>query len=122
MSVYGQGLDVAIVAGADLSAQQYKPVNQGGTLAGSADNLFGILQGKPQAAEHATVRVTGFTKLYMSCSLGAGADIMVSNATSGVIALATSGYCSFGKVFIAAASGSIGTAFLFGGPVRRLLA
>jgi hypothetical protein len=39
MAVYGQGLDVTVVAGADLSAQQYKPVNLGGTLAGSADNV-----------------------------------------------------------------------------------
>lgn len=122
MSVYGQGCDVTIVAGADLSSQQYKPVNMSGVLATSADNVFGVLQNKPQAAEFGAVRWHGFTKAYMSCSLGAEALVMGSNATSGFLALATSGYQAFGEVFIAANSGDFGTLKLYGGPVRRLLA
>lgn len=120
--VYGQGSDVTIVAGADLSGQQYKPVNVSGVLATSADNVFGILQNKPQAGEHATVRWHGFSKAYMSCSLGLGALVMGSNATSGFLALQTSGYQAFGEVFIAANSGDYGTLKLYGGPVRRSLA
>jgi hypothetical protein len=121
MSVYGQGLDVTIVAGADISAKQYQPVGLTGVLASSADNVFGILQNKPQAGEFATVRWHGFTKAYMSCSLGAGALVMGNNTTSGFLALATSGYQAFGEVFIAANSGDFGTLKLYGGPVRRLI-
>lgn len=120
--VYGQGLDVTVVAGADISAEQYKPVSILGTLAGSADNVFGILQNKPIAGEHGAVRVTGLAKAYMSCSLGLGAFVMGSNANSGQIALASSGFCAFGQVFISAASGGYGTVHLFGGAVKRLLA
>lgn len=120
--VYGQGFDVTIVAGADISAEQYKPVNISGVLATSADNVFGVLQNKPQSGEHATVRVQGVAKIYMSCSLGQGALFMGSNASSGYIALASSGYCAFGQVTIAANSGSFGTAYLYGGALKRLLA
>jgi len=125
MSIYGQGLDVTLVAGADLSAQQYKVVGQlaaGVTvLATSADNVYGVLQSKPQLGEFGTVRKSGYSKLYMSCSLGDGALIMGSNAASGTIALATSGYCAFAEVFISAASGSFGTAYLYGGALKRLI-
>jgi hypothetical protein len=121
MAIYGQGFDITVVAGADLSAQQYKPVNLSGTLAGSADNVFGVLQNKPRDAEHATVRKQGTTKIYLPCSLGDGALIMGSNANSGQIALATSGYCAFGEIVYSAPSGSIATAYLYGGPVRRLI-
>lgn len=120
--VYGQGCDVTIVAGADLSGQQYKPVNLAGVLATSADNVFGILTNKPQAGEHATVRWHGIAKAYMSCSLGLGALVMGSAATSGFLALATSGNQAFGEVFIAANSGDYGTLKLYGGPIRRLFA
>jgi hypothetical protein len=121
MSVYGQGLDVTLVAGADLSGQQYKPVALAGVLAGSADGIFGILQNKPATGEHATVRVTGLSKLYLGCSLGTGALFMQSNANSGQIALAASGYCAAGQVFIAANSGDFGTAYLYGGALKRLI-
>lgn len=120
--VYGQGEDVTIVAGADISAKQYQPVGLTGLLATSSDNFFGILQNKPQAGEHATVRVAGLSKIYMSVSLGAGALFMGNNTTSGFIALATSGYCAAGQIFIAGNSGDYGTAYLFGGAVKRLLA
>jgi hypothetical protein len=121
MSIYGQGVDITIVAGADISGQQFKPVNLSGVLATSADNVFGVLQNKPAAGEHSTVRKSGLTKVYMSCSLGDGALIMGSNASSGYIALATSGYNAFGEIIYSAPSGSIATAYLYGGPVRRLI-
>jgi hypothetical protein len=90
-------------------------------LATSADNVYGVLQSKPQLGEFGTVRKSGYTKLYMSCSLGDGALVMGSNANSGQIALATSGYCAFAEVFISAASGSFGTAYLYGGALKRLI-
>jgi hypothetical protein len=122
MSVYGQGFDITIVAGADISAKQYQPVGITGILGTTADTFFGILQNKPQAGEHATVRTSGLSKIYMSVSLGAGGLFMGHNTTSGFIALATSGYCAAGQIFIAAESGGYGTAYLFGGAVKRLLA
>jgi hypothetical protein len=115
-------MDVTVVAGADLSAAQYKPVALTGVLAGSSDNFFGVLQNKPANGEHGTVRVTGLSKIYLGCSLGTGALFMQSNANSGQIALATSGYCAAGQIFIAANSGDFGTAYLFGGAVKRLIA
>lgn len=122
MAVFNWGIDFTVVAGADISGQQYKNVNVGGTLAGSADNVFGVLQNKPQSGEHATVRKLGYTKIYLPTSLGVGAVLMQSNANSGAIALATSGYCAFGELVFTANSGGYGTAYLYGGPVKRLLA
>jgi len=123
MAVSGWGQDFTIVAGADLSGQQYKNVGKvAGVLATSADNFDGVIQNKPQAGEGITVRRLGVSKIYIPTSLGTGAEIMQSNATSGVIALATSGYCSFGYLLDGASSGSIGTAWLYGGAVKRLIA
>ncbi len=116
------GQDFTIVAGADLSARQYKPVNLSGVLATSADNFNGILQNKPQSGEHATVRRLGLSFCYMAISAGQGAELMQSNAASGSVALATSGYCSFGYVEVAANSGGIGQVWLYGGAVKRLIA
>jgi hypothetical protein len=116
-------VDLTVVAGADLSAHQYRNVNLSGVLAASADNIFGVLQNKPDASgQPARVAVGGATKIYFPTSLGKGALIMQSNATSGVIALASSGYCAFGQIINPANSGSIGTAWLFGGALKRLLA
>jgi hypothetical protein len=122
MSVSGWGQDVTVVAGADISGKQYLPVNLSGILATSDADFFGVLQNKPQAGEHATVRKLGFTKLYMPVSMGAGALVMQSASNSGFAAIATSGYLAFGEIVHAAGSGSYATAWLYGGPVRRLLA
>ncbi len=120
MSVSNWGQDFTVVAGADLSGQQYKNVEPGGTLAGSSENWAGVLQNKPQSAEHARVRKLGLTKLYMAVSAGVGAFLMQSNANSGDVALATSGYNAFGEVFIAGNSGSYATVWLYGGAVKRI--
>lgn len=119
MAVYNWGVDFTIVAGADISGQQYKNVNLSGVLATSADNVFGVVQGKTGLGEHATVRKIGYTKMYLPISLGVGARVMQSNATSGVIALVTSGYGAFAEIVITANSGGYGTAYLFGGPLFK---
>jgi len=121
MGTFNWGHDFTVVAGADLSAQQYKNVNVSGTLAGSSENVFGVLQNKPQSGEHATVRKIGYTKCYMPVSLGVGAVVMQSNANSGQIALVTSGQGGFGEIVFAASSGGIGTVYLYGGPTRQKL-
>jgi hypothetical protein len=122
MSFSNWGVDVTVVAGADISAQQYKPVGLTGILSTTDATVFGVLQNKPQANEHGTVRKLGYSKLYMPVSAGAGALLMGSSVTSGFVALCTSGYLAFAEVVFAGNSGSYATAWLYGGPVRRLLA
>lgn len=115
MGTYNWGKDFTVVAGADLSAQQYKNVNLSGVLATSASNFFGILQNKPQSGEHATVRVYGFSKVFIPTSIGVGALLGQSGTTSGALAIVTSGGLAIGRLVFAAASGGIGTIALFGG-------
>lgn len=115
MGTYNWGKDFTVVAGGDLSAQQYKNVNISGVLATSAANFFGVLQNKPQAGEHATVRVYGYTKVYLPISVGLGSFVGQSGATSGNIAIVTSGGLAIGRIVKSAASGGIGTLQLFGG-------
>lgn len=111
------GQDRTIVAGADLSGQQYKFVNYSGVLATSSTNgIKGILQNKPLANEHATCRWTGVSRLYMAVSAGEGAYIGQSNATSGAGALVTSGGVAMGITRTAISSGYSGEVELFGGP------
>jgi hypothetical protein len=106
-----------IVAGADLSGQQYKFVNYSGVLATSETNACkGILQNKPQQNEHAACRWIGVSRLYMSASCGAGTYIGISNATSGAGAIVTSGHHALGITRVAISSGYHGEVELFGGP------
>lgn len=111
------GIPFTVVAGADLSASQYKFVNLSGVLATSETNAYGVLQNKPDASgQHASVIPRGRTKIYIATSCGAGAFIGQSNANSGDFAIVTSGGFAMGWLIKTAASGSIGTAELFGGP------
>jgi hypothetical protein len=116
MAVSNEGVFYTVVAGADISGQQYKNVNLGGVLATSQTNFYGVLQNKPQNGEHGTVLVAGRTKIYQPTSLGPNTMIRQSDATSGVIALAGSGYHAIGVLIIAPGSGSIGTAEIWHGP------
>lgn len=110
------GIAYTVVAGADLSAQQYKFINLSGVLATSETNPYGILQNKPESGQHAQVITRGRSKIYMATSIGDGAYIGQSNANSGQVAIVTSGGYAMGWMIKAAASGSVGTAELFGGP------
>ena len=116
MSVFNWGQDITVVAGADLSSQQYKNVNLSGVLATSSTNFYGILQNKPQSGEHGTVRWLGYTKAYMPVSIGGGSFVGQSDSNSGELAIVTSGGVADGRIIIAAASGGIATVQLFGGP------
>jgi hypothetical protein len=80
------------------------------------------LQNKPQAAEHATVRKIGYSKVYMPTSLGAGALLMGSSTTSGQSVGVASGSLAFAEIVFPANSGGYATAWLYGGPVRRAIA
>lgn len=110
------GIAYTVVAGADLSGQQYKFVNLSGVLATSASNAYGILQNKPENGQHAQVISKGRSKIYMATSIGVRAFIGQSGANSGQVAIVTSGGVALGWLITAAASGSVGTAELFGGP------
>lgn len=122
MSVENWGKDFTVVAGADLSAQQYKAIGLTGILSTTDVDVFGILQNKPQAGEHGTVRKVGMSKVYMPTSLGAGQLLMGSSTTSGFAVVCTSGSLAFGEIVYAAVSGSYATVWLYGGPVRRAIA
>ena len=111
------GQDKTVVAGADLSAQQYKFINYLGTLAGSQTAACkGVLQNKPESGEHATCRFIGVSRLYMAASVGLGTYIGVSDATSGAGAIVTSGGHAHGITRVAISSGYSGEVELFGGP------
>jgi len=104
-----------VVAGADLSAQQYKFLSPLGVLAGSETNVFGVLQGKQQSGEHAPVTKRGFSRLYVCLACSKGDFIGQSNATSGAGTVVTSGV-AFAQVLVGANSGGIAQVDCFGQP------
>jgi hypothetical protein len=106
-----------VVAGADLSAQQYKFISALGVLAGSETNMFGINQGKPQSGEHIFAVKFGHSRLYMTAACSAGDFIGQSNATSGGGSVVTSGI-AFGQVLPGGtcSSGGYAQVTCFGGP------
>ncbi len=116
MSTSGWGEDYTIVAGADLSGQQYKMIGATGVLATSPTNPIGVVQNKPQSGEHATMRVCGISKITMAVSVGAGAFFGQSAATSGMGAIVTSGGMAFGRIVTGCDSGMIATGYLYGAP------
>ena len=66
MSVQGHGIDITLIAGADLSAKQFYAVkldsNGAAVVAGDGEDAVGILQNKPASGQAATVRVVGISK------------------------------------------------------------
>jgi hypothetical protein len=109
--------DLALVAGADLSSQQYKFVGPTGVLATSQTNPVGVLQNKPQSAEHVAYAKQGRTKLYMCQATSKGALIGQSNTTSGAGALITAPGYAWGITASECASGGLVRVDLFGNPV-----
>lgn len=117
MATSNWGQDFTIVAGADLSARQYKFIGPTGVLATSATNPIGVLQNKPQSGEHATYRPLGASKITMAASVGDGAYFGQSNASSGFGAIVTSGGFAFGRIMTGCDSGGLATGYLFGAPI-----
>ena len=97
---------IALAAGADLSAAQYKAVAVGGTIAASSAAAIGLLQNKPGASGRgAAIAYFGHMKGYAGAAITAGAQVQVT--TSGFLIAATSlGNC-IGKAITAAASGDL---------------
>ena len=109
--------DLALVAGADLSSQQYKFIGPTGVLATSQTNPVGVIQNKPQSAEHVAYAKQGRTKLYMCQPTSKGAWVTQSDATSGAGALLTPPGYAWGITANECASGGLARVDLFGGPV-----
>ena len=105
--IYGKNETMTLVAGADLSGQQFKFVGGTGVLATSETNPVGILDNKPQAGEGATVIIRGGGKLYRGGSLVAGALVGQSNTASGAGTLVLSGFHHVGFCVVAATSGQL---------------
>jgi hypothetical protein len=110
-----------VVAGEDLSGQQYKFVSQAGVLAGSETNAFGVNQSKGQTGDHVPAVKFGYTRLYMAQSIGAGAFVGQSNATSGAGVEVTSGGFFFAEVLTGCDSGGFAQVVCFGSPVYLAL-
>jgi len=96
----------AVVAGADLSAAQYKVIAVAGTIAAEADTALGVLQNKPESGQHAAVAWEGHMKAYAAAAISAGARVTVT--TSGYMLTVASGDGGqVGKALTAAASGDL---------------
>jgi hypothetical protein len=78
----GYGTDISLLAGADLSAAQFKAikVNSSGqaVLAAAGDFAIGVLQNNPASGEAATVRVAGKSKFNGDAAVAAGAKVTAS--------------------------------------------
>lgn len=116
MTIYGQGESITIVAGADLSGQQYKMVSALGVLATSETNVFGINQSKASTGDHIPATKYGFSRLYMTGACSMGDFVGQSNATSGGGAVVTSGGFFFAQVLTGCTSGGIAQVTCFGSP------
>jgi hypothetical protein len=106
MSTAGDKEIVAIVAGADLTAAQYKIIAVAGTIAATNAVALGVLQNKPNTGENASIAYCGHMKAYVGGAVAAGAQLVVT--TSGyLITNATSVSGIVGKALTAASSGAL---------------
>lgn len=106
MSTSGDQRSIAIAAGADLSARQYKVIAVGGTIAANNATALGVLLNKPKSGEAAQVAYAGHMKSHAGAAVTAGDELVVT--TSGfLITNATSVSGIIGKAITAAASGAL---------------
>lgn len=100
---------IPVIAGADLSAAQYKAVVIGGTIAADS-TAMGILQNKPVSGQDATVGYQGRSRYVAAAAVSAGAKLSVT--TSGYLTTVTSGGDVIGRALGDVASGGIGEAVI----------
>lgn len=84
MSRQSNGVDITLIAAADLSAKQYRFVkvdaNGQAALASAAGEVcVGVLQNKPTSGQAATVRIFGVSKVVANAAVSAGALIKTSS-------------------------------------------
>lgn len=77
MSTQGHGVDITLIAAADLTGKQFYAVkidsNGKAALCGAGERASGVLQNNPNAGEAGTVRISGITKMKAGGSITAGA-------------------------------------------------
>lgn len=82
-----------LVAGADLSAAQYRFVktdaNGQVVLAGAGEPVTGVLQNKPAAGQAAQVRIYGVTKVVAGGAVGEGTLVAADASAKAVAATVT---------------------------------
>lgn len=113
-------LNVTLVAGADLSAAQYKfvklnPSGQAILVAAATDKPIGVLQNSPASGGEANVTISGGTKFVGSGSIAVGAQIGSDANGKGAALVAGTDTTKYvvGTVLVATgADGEIGTAVI----------
>ena len=109
MAVTDNVKSISLIAGADLSAQQFGllVVNASGqvVLAGAGADVDGVLFNAPIAGRVAEVAIDGVVKVKAGGVFAAGANL-ASNA-AGLAVVATTGQAVFGKALEAGAVGRI---------------
>jgi len=96
---------IPVIAGADLTAKQYKCVAVAGTIAADG-TAIGLLQNKPNTGRDATVGYAGRSRFVASDTVAAGA--LLTPTTNGFMVTVGSGDPCFGRALSAVASGGIG--------------
>lgn len=85
-------LKITLVAGADLSADQYKFVKMNSSgqailVAALTDRPIGVLQNAPLSGQEAEVTIIGGTKLKAGATVSEGSIIKTSAAGLGIVAV-----------------------------------
>lgn len=99
------------LAGADLSAAQYRAVKGNGSgnyiqCAVAGERAVGVLQNKPTSGKAATIAVRGITKMVAGAAVALNSEVMSDNQGRAVVA--TTGLQIIGRAVIAAgAAGEI---------------
>lgn len=109
MTTFLQGLNISLVAAADLSAKQFLAIkvdsNGQAAVAAAGDPAIGVLQNNPLAGSPATVQLDGITKAKAGAAIAAGAPLMVNASGQFITATSTNYIVGFARE--AAASGDI---------------
>lgn len=117
--------DVSLVAGADLSAKQYRFVklSSGQVVACSAttDRPIGVLQNDPTSGQAAIVRLSGWTKVEADAAITVDAVLGTSADGQAAIYVAGTDTTKYGMGFATKAAGAAGdVAEMILTPVARL--
>lgn len=107
MSASGDKDSIAIAAGADLSAFQYKIIAVDGTLAATNAVALGVLRNKPKSGEFASVAYAGHMKAYVGGGSIAVGDQLAVTTSGYLIKNITSTSGIVGRAITAAASGAL---------------
>lgn len=110
----GEGIDIGLIAGADLSAKQFYFVkidtSTGNVIltATAGEKAIGVLQNAPTSGQAALVRVFGVSKVKVGAAFSAPGSL-VATTTSGTATPATTGTFPIGQLLPTAASGDLAT-------------